>query len=62
MGSYWAKLGQVGGSKASFAVGIVSPTKCISDDVEKKLHLGQLRTLKRELYLGLLGMLYDCEE
>jgi hypothetical protein len=62
----WATVGQKpkqgGGNRALFIAGIVSPTKCINDDVEKRLHLGQLGTLKRELHLGLLGMFLDCEE
>jgi hypothetical protein len=30
--------------------------------VEDRFHLGRLPTLERELHLGLLGMLLDCEE
>jgi hypothetical protein len=30
--------------------------------VGERLHLGRLWTLERELHLGLLGMLLDCEE
>jgi hypothetical protein len=62
----WATIGQkpeqARGNMALFIARIVSPTKCVSDDVEKRLHLGQLGTLKKELHLGLLGMFLDYEE
>ncbi|KAH8932863.1 hypothetical protein BDL97_18G001500, partial [Sphagnum fallax] len=39
-----------------------STTKCSVVVMGERLHLGRLRTLHRELHLGLLGMLLDCEE
>ncbi len=39
--------------------GIVPPT---SAQVGARLHLGRLRTLERELHLGLLGLLLRCEQ
>jgi hypothetical protein len=51
----WVAIGQARGNKASFAIRFVSPSKCVSDDVEKGLHLGQLGTFEKELHLGQLG-------
>ncbi len=62
LGSCWAKTWAGGGQQGIVRCWNCLTNKCASGGVEHRWHLARLRTLDRELHLGLLGMLLDREE